>query len=226
MSEPGWMERYLNKVTCGDCLELMKDLPDKCVDAVITDPPYGLGSRLSQGAGKHKNSNFRKLYEGRTWDSLIDDNHIKNMMRVSVKMIMFGANYYTMPPTRGIICWDKKQHMPTFSRWEYAWTNIDCPAKMYEIRDAEVHIHATQKPTELMIQIINDYTSPSDIILDPFLGSGTTAVAAIRTGRQFIGFEIDQHYCDIANRRIQDELAQIKIPFEPIPEPKQEAMDI
>jgi len=170
---------------------------------VLTAPPYGLDKRLSSGGGQHKYSQFRLLYCDQGWDKKVTDEYFVHIFRVSINQIIFGGNYYSLPPTRGIICWDKQQMMPTFSRWEYVWTNFDMPSKMYELRNGEdLRIHPTQKPLKLFKQILKDFSNPGHLILDPFLGSGTTAVAAYELGRRFIGIEKEQAYCDIANRRI------------------------
>jgi site-specific DNA-methyltransferase (adenine-specific) len=188
----------------GDCLEVMKTIPDKSVDLILTDPPYGLDKKLSSGGGKHKNSKFRLLYEGQGWDKVISQEYFSEMFRVSKNQIIFGANYYSLPPTRGIICWDKKQMLPTFSRWEYAWTSFDLPALMYEIRNGEdSRSHPTQKPEKLMRLIIQRFSIVPEVILDPFMGSGTTGVACKELGRSFIGIEIHKPYFDIAKRRIE-----------------------
>ena len=198
-------EKYGITIYHGDCLEIMPHLEP--VDLVLTDPPYGLDKRLSQGAGKHKNSRFRLAYENEKWDVKISKTHFKLMFEASKCQIIFGANYYSMPPTRGIICWDKKQMMPTFSRWEYAWCNLDFPAKMYEVRSSEgLKEHPTQKPLKLFKQILNDFKS--DTILDPFMGSGTTLVAAKELGWQAIGIEIEKKYCEIAARRLSQDVFQ------------------
>ena len=190
----------------GDCLEIMKTFNDNQFDLVLTDPPYGLDKKLSQGAGKHTNAKFRTSYEGKSWDKLIEWSVFEEMFGVSKEQIIFGANYYSMPATRGIICWDKKQYMPTFSRWEYAWSSFQKPARMYEVLNGQdTRVHPTQKPIKLFVEILKDYTSEGDTVLDPFLGSGTTAVACERMGRNCVGIEISEEYCEIARKRVQEE---------------------
>lgn len=203
-----YYETDLGRLWHGDCLGGMERIT--FVDLILTDPPYGLDKKLSRGAGKHKNSTFRKLYEGESWDKKISKEHFDAMFKVSKNQIIFGANYYTMPPTRGIICWDKKQFMPTFSRWEYAWSSFDQPAKMYEVLNGrDPRVHPTQKPIALMVQILTDHQG--DAVLDPFLGSGTTAIACERLNRRWIGIEIEEKYCEIAAKRIENERKQLKL---------------
>jgi len=205
------IESLLGKVHCADCLEFMKSMPDKCVDLVLTDPPYGLDKKLSQGAGKHKNSKFRTLYENETWDKLLPPIYLVEIFRISKNQIIFGANYYSFPPTRGIICWDKRQFMPTFSRWEYAWTSFDMPARMYEYLNNESREHPTQKPLDLIQKLIADFSKENNLVCDPCLGSGTVALAAERLNRKWIGIEISPEYCKIAQERIDRERAQLKM---------------
>ena len=194
---------FINKVIEGDCLEVMKHIPNKSIDLILTDPPYGLDKKLSSGGGKHKNSKFRLNYVDEVWDKKISKSHFEEIFRTSKNQIIFGANYYSMPPSRGIICWDKKQHMPTFSRWEYAWSSFDMPSKMYQYLNTEdARLHPTQKPEKLLRLILQDLSDVGQVILDPFLGSGTTAVAAKALGRRFIGIEKEPKYCEIARKRL------------------------
>lgn len=223
-----WRERYINKVTCGDCLELMRGLPDKCVDAVITDPPYGVGFDYATHEDK------REGYVPWILACLAEMRRIANIVILTPGI----THLLEYPVPRWTACYFKpgstrRNGTGGFNEWEpilfYGDVKLKTDAKRFP--DCVNHVnykidHPCPKPLNVFLWLASEHTSPTDIILDPFLGSGTTAVAAIRTGRQFIGFEIDPHYCDIANRRIQDELAQTRIPFEPIPEPKQEAMDL
>lgn len=188
----------------------MKALPDKCVDCVITDPPYGLGNRLSDGGGKLKNTPMSVLYRTGDWVDVVPKKEVfDSIFRVSKNQIICGGNYFNLPPTRCIIAWDKTNYLHTLSDWEYIWTSFDSPAKMYRRRSLDLNRkHPTQKPVALMKWIIDKYTTPDAIILDPFSGSGTTGVACIETGRNFLGFEIDPRWCDLANKRIEAAKAQ------------------
>jgi DNA modification methylase len=144
---------------------------------------------------------------------------------VSKNQIVFGANYFwdNFYSTQCYIIWDKRGYLPDvpFCDTEFAWTSFtNRMSKRYIvinhgfIRDSkdERNGHPTQKPTELMTKIICDFTNPSDLILDPFMGSGTTGVAAVQLGRKFIGIEIDPGYFEIAKKRIEQ--AQLQIPME------------
>jgi site-specific DNA-methyltransferase (adenine-specific) len=218
-----YFETDLGVLYHGDCLEIMPQLEP--VDLVLTDPPYGLDKKLSSGAGKHKNAKFRLNYENENWDKPITKNHLDLIFSAAKNQIIFGANYYEMPPTRGIICWNKQQYMPTFSAWEYAWTSFERPAKMYTVNNgSENRHHPTQKPIFLFVCILNDTTAKT--ILDPFLGSGTTAVACEQLNRRWIGIEISEKYCEIAAKRIERERQQLKLfqPEPPKPKPEQKSL--
>ena len=230
-----WREKYLNKVTCGDCLELMRDLPDGCVDAVVTDPPYGKRPcRGKNGFGTCHHLRYEPKDD--KWDKLVSKPYIDSLLRVGKNQVVWGGAYYTnyLPPSNCWLIWDKLMFGASpYADLEMAWTNYNSVSKIYRLRHCgfvtdvkDGDYHPTQKPIELMEWVLSNYTPPDAIILDPFIGSGTTAVAAIRTGRQFIGFEIDPHYCEIANRRIADEQAKIPIPFKEYEKPEQTALPI
>lgn len=199
----------INKIHNCDCLEFMKTLPDKCIDLVLTDPPYGLGDRLSDGGGKLKNTPMAVLYRNSDWvDELPSEEIFKQIFRISKNQIICGGNYFDLPTTRCFICWDKKQHMPTLSACEYIWTSFDRPAKIASFSSTDLNRqHPTQKPVELMGYLIDKFSKESDIIFDPFLGSRTTAVACKQLKRNYIGCEISKEYCKIAQERI-DKMTQ------------------
>jgi DNA modification methylase len=240
-SDMDWRERYLNKVTCCDCLEAMKELPDKCVDAVVTDIPYNI-SQQSNGLRNLDYGEWDKQYGmENTWAREIA-RVVKQTAIVFCGKSQFShiENIFTdSGMTTRTIVWHKSN--PTVMNCDKVYIEATelavygkkpngtyNPNYKHNVFDSDnaprERVHPTQKPLVLFEEFICDTTRPTDIILDPFLGSGTTAVAAIRTGRQFIGFEIDPHYCDIANRRIADELAQVKIPFDEPIAPVQESI--
>jgi site-specific DNA-methyltransferase (adenine-specific) len=191
---------FINKIICGDCLEVMKDIPDKSVDLVLTDPPYGLNKKIHDGGTWSTKQKFDACLE---WDYLIDKSYWEEVFRISKHQIIWGGNYYSFPPSRGWIVW-VKPYFPTMSDAELAWTSFDKNTRIFkESRNPEGYKkHPTQKPVSLMKYCIENYTKPDDIILDPFLGSGTTAVACKSLGRRYIGIEISQEYCDIARKRV------------------------
>ena len=117
-----------------DCMEYMRQFPDKHFELCIVDPPYGLGNRLSDGGGKLKHTPMAELYRGKDWDVLPSADYWSELFRVSKNQMVFGANYFFefLPNSRCMICWDKKQDMPTLSAWELVWTSFDKPSKIYK----------------------------------------------------------------------------------------------
>lgn len=198
-------------IELGDCLELMKELPDKSVDLIVTDPPYGKkADKGTNGFGSAKN----RKYKG-GWDSKIPEKAVfDEMFRVAKNVIIFGGNYFSheLPPSNCWIFWDKKGDIAfqnPFADGELIYTTFTKPVKKIVFRQQgfitdskDKRYHPTQKPSELVQMLIERFSNEGDIILDPFLGSGTTAVAAINTGRHYIGFELDPGYFDIACERL------------------------
>lgn len=195
-----------NKILLNDCMEIMKQIPDKYIDLAITDPPYGIGERLSQGAGKLKNSALQNMNS--EWDVLPDEKYFNELFRIAKNQIIWGGNYFNLSPTRGIICWDKKQYMPTFSRWEMAWTSFDCPAKMYEKICNEPRIHPTQKPVALYRWLLQNYAKPGDKIIDTHSGSGSCAIACHIEKHDFLAIEKDPDYHAASVKRLEEVRAQ------------------
>ena len=202
----------LDNVYCVDCLEAMRQLPDKsCV--VITDPPYGVKrDKGFEGFGGFGKPIARRRFEEDSWDSERPSPEVFSLiLRVSKAALIFGGNYFAdlLPQGKHWIVWDKKQTMPTFGDAELVWTNvkrnsvtiIECEWNGL-IGKEKLRHHPTQKPLKLMEEIIKQYSSPEDIIFDPLAGSGTTLVAAKQLGRKFLGFEIEPKYVDICKRRL------------------------
>jgi DNA modification methylase len=209
----------------GDCLDILPTLGP--VDAVVTDPPYGIGldkgfadqlmRRPYGGASTRPHICARREYEGE-WDQERPPREIfELMLQVSGVAVIFGGNYFTdMLPVGGHwLVWDKRNTMPTFSDCELAWTNIERKSVKlltYEynglIGKREERVHPTQKPYEVIRWCIEGLPRGRDTILDPFMGSGTTGVACAKLGRKFIGIEISEQYFDIACKRIEQAYAQ------------------
>lgn len=211
-------EFELNKVYCMDCLEGLKKLPDKSVDLVVTDPPYGIGA--DKGVGGFGSSPKTANKYNDNWDNETPSKEVfEEILRVGKKVFIFGGNFFTdkLPVGRHWIVWDKQGDIKfdnPFSACELVWTNLDknsikkivCIQQGF-VKDKELNnqrIHPTQKPIKIMRDIIKDHEGM--IILDPFMGSGTTAVACKQLGRNFIGFEISPEYVDVANKRLQQEV--------------------
>lgn len=188
-----------------DCLEYMKSLPDKHFDLCIADPPYGLNKDSSNGRGKLKNRIFNTGDIGR-WDKAPEMDFFNELMRVCKNVIIWGGNYFDLPPTRCFICWDKMQPWENFSQAEYAWTSFSKPAKMFKYDNRTGgKIHPTQKPIELYSFCISQFANIGDIIFGPFLGSGSSRIAAYKKGFDFYACELDKEYYDAQEERFRKE---------------------
>ena len=201
----------------GDCMDILPTL-DK-VDAVITDPPYGLNIAAQPFQNQRRNGAEKKDWDESTPSKLLLDEIIQK----GEKAILWGGNYFHLPPSRCWLVWHKPDGLPSFSRVELAWTNMDKLAVYFQWTIAATNPervgHPTQKPLALMKWCIEQAGNP-ETILDPFMGSGTTGVAAIQMGRKFIGIEKDEKYFDLACKRIEQAVSQPRL-FEDV-RPKQE----
>ncbi len=204
----------------GDALEIMPTLGK--VDAVVTDPPYGIGinrsNRLSVSRG----------FGGQTWDEKRPSGATWAMMNTD-RRIIWGGNYFAdqLPPTRGWLVWDKNNAGRDFADFELAWTDIDMVGRRIILRPMNMDggkVHPTQKPIAVMKWCLS-FIPEANAILDPFMGSGSTGVACAKLGRKFIGIEIDEGYFDIACRRIEDAYRQPDMFIAPpAPKPVQKDM--
>ena len=207
LSEINHWKESINQVMNCDCLELMRMMPDKCVDLCLTDPPYQLPKRSGQGAGKLANRKIQEMHK-RGWDIAPTKELFNEIFRVSKNQIIWGGNYFDLPPTRGIAAWDKKQPWENFSAFELAWTSFDTVAKMFRMRtmdDEAKKEHPTQKPLELGRWCIENYAKEAKLIFDPFGGSGTFARAAKDAGIDFITCDKEVDYCEIMEERLKQE---------------------
>ena len=180
----------------GDCRDILPTLPK--VDAVITDPPYGIGIASNP---------VRQMHEKLDWDAAApDDGVLDAIVDAGAVAVVWGGNYFNLPPSQCFFVWDKVQPQDfSLAMCEQAWTNKKGPAKLYRQSVLSYRKeHPTQKPVELMKWCIAQCTDNPQTILDPFMGSGTTGVAAVQMGRKFIGIEREPSYFDIACRRIED----------------------
>lgn len=205
----------------GDCMDILPTLNK--VDAVITDPPYGIADDYLRPSAKGEWSN---LYSEKiNWDSFAPEEAVKIAVSLSNKAIVWGGNYFELPPKRGWLIWDKMQNHSS-GHAELAWTNIDIPIRSFAYSRAQLSTenkqHPTQKPIGLMAWCI-DLAGNPETILDPFMGSGTTGVAAIQMGRKFIGIEREPKYFEIACERIANAQRQQTL-FEPVVKPEQHQM--
>ena len=217
----------------GDCMEVLPTLGK--VDAVITDPPYGIGESSSKVASRQrkKTGNSKALADQRDyghfdWDQSPPAKALIDALRASSKwQVLFGGNYFELPPTTCWLVWDKLNGNNDFADCELAWTNWPKAVRRIQWRwngmirqGGEDRFHPTQKPLAVMKWVIG-LCPNSDTILDPFMGSGTTGVAAVQMGRKFIGIEREPKYFDIACERIQKAVNQGQLFTEPLKQPEQ-----
>jgi site-specific DNA-methyltransferase (adenine-specific)/modification methylase len=212
----------------GDCMDILPTLNK--VDAVITDPPYGINENSKKVASRG-NMAAPKDYGDFDWDKAPPPDELIELIRKKGKyQAFFGGNYFTLPPTSCWLVWDKLNGDNDFADCELAWTNWPKAVRRLQWRwngmirqGNEERFHPTQKPLEVMKWVI-ELCPKSETILDPFMGSGTTGVAAIQMGRKFIGIEREPKYFEIACKRIEQAVAQPQL-FEPEPVKQiQEAM--
>ncbi len=216
-----------------DCLEFMAKLPDKAFDLAIVDPPYGIGqpkqanlkgyngrrsleerlqkNRLNSGAGKLKDRKLNTL--NCEWDNEIPiDEYFIELFRISENQIIWGGNYFPLPPSRCIICWDKIQPWENFSQIEIGWTSFDSPAQLFKFDNRTGDkIHPTQKPVKLYKWLLDKYAKKGQRILDTHLGSGSIAIACHDYGFDLVGCEIDKDYYAAALKRYNNHIAQTKL---------------
>ena len=197
-------EDMINKIILGDCMDYLKNIPDKSIDLVLTDPPYGINA--DKGVGGNNLGKVKKYDDN--WDSETPKKELfAELLRIGKNIIIFGGNYFTdkLPLGNHWIVWDKigevNQEGVNFSSCELLWTNIKKNnVKKYFVRqigfinDGDDRFHPTQKPYRLITEIIKDYSKENDLILDAFSGSGTVCCSAKDNNRNFIGFEINEKF--------------------------------
>lgn len=201
----------------GDCREILPTLGK--VDAVVTDPPYGIGITKSNRLAVSRGMG------GKNWDDEAAD--LSWLKSFSVPAIIWGGNYFSLPPTRAVLVWDKNNAGRDFADVEIAWTNLDMVARRIMYRPMNMDggkEHPTQKPIEVMRWCVGFLPENCDIVLDPYMGSGSTGVAAVKMGHGFIGVEREPSYFDIACRRIEAAYKQPDLFVQKPEPPKQEGL--
>jgi site-specific DNA-methyltransferase (adenine-specific) len=224
-----------------DNMKFMAEVSDKYYDLAIVDPPYGIGqpnqsnlkgyngreslndrmekNRLNNGSGKLKNRvlNNSKI----NWDNEIpSDEYFSELKRISKNQIIWGGNYFPLPPSRCIICWDKVQPWENFSQVELAWTSFDSPAQLFRFDNRTGgKIHPTQKPVALYEWLLSKYAKPNDKIIDTHGGSGSIAIAVDKantldnTNYSLDIIELDKDYFDASVNRFNKYKSQQTIQF-------------
>lgn len=220
-----------------DCLEAMKQMPDNAFDLAIVDPPYGggedpdaentfngkligrFGGNLEKYFGNDKRGHMgggrAKRYGYGHWDIAPDKEYFNELFRVSKNQVIWGGNYFELPPTRCFLIWKKLTISESFSMamCEYAWTSFNENAKLFEYRpqgEPGDRFHPTQKPIALYKWILGLYAKDGDKILDTHLGSGSSRIAAYDLGYDFVGYEINKEYFDKQEERFQKHTSQIR----------------
>lgn len=206
-----------------DCMEGMKQYPDKYFELAIVDPPYGDvegkgWDRFGSWFNKYKR---RKKPDGKKqigWDVAPPEEYFVELFRVSKNQIIWGGNYFDLPPTRCFLVWRKISIAETFSMamCEYAWTSFnDRNAKFIEIAPQgtaqEPRFHPTQKPIKLYEWILANYAEKGDKILDTHMGSGSSRIACWNFGFDFTGYEIDKEYFDKQEERFKKHTRQQRL---------------
>ncbi len=206
-----------------DCMEGMKQYPDKFFDLACVDIPYGIENQISKGGGSHTKSSvkFHQLYSenGKTWDKATVPEYFLELQRISIDQIIFGANYYNMPACRGFLIYDKPEmRIHTMSDCEFAWTSFDRPAKIFTIsrgfnnNQTNPRIHPTQKPIRLYQRIYKHYLPEGGKVIDTHLGSGSNRIAADKAGNiDFTGYELDKDYFEAQEKRFKNYKLQLKL---------------
>jgi site-specific DNA-methyltransferase (adenine-specific) len=208
-----------SEVYLEDCVSGMKRYADNHFDLAIVDPPYGIDlANMNMGVGKSKKSSKirNRKWKPKDWDKETPTlEYFAELFRVSKNQIIWGGNYFNLPPCKNYIIWDKK--IPeglSFADCELAWTSFDNAPKMFRhsaYLDKLNKFHPTQKPVKLYDWILSKYAKPTDLILDTHLGSGSSRIASYKGGFNFVGFEIDHEYFDKQNRRFHDFKSQLRL---------------
>lgn len=221
-----------------DCMVAMKEFPDKFFDLAVVDPPYGGGATdtllhgASDGRFGNKGSTFEKYrqikvartgaghnkYDNKIteWDIAPKQEYFDELFRISKNQIIWGGNYFNLPPTRCFLIWKKLTISESFTMAmaEYAWTSFNGNAKVFECApqgNKERRFHPTQKPIELYDWVFKNYAQSGFKIIDTHLGSGSSRIAAWKAGLDFYGYEVDKTYFDLQEERFEKHSSQVSL---------------
>jgi len=237
-----------------DCMDVMRDMPDKAFELAIVDPPYGdgwgdwpnnkhggFGGRFDRyNPPNRTGGTWAKKYQHsvgclsdiRYWDFAPSPEYFDELFRISRYQIIWGGNYFSLPPSRNFIVWRKLTISESFSMAmaEYAWTNINGNAKVFEYAPQgtvkDNRIHPTQKPVALYKWLLKNYAKPGDKILDTHGGSGSSVIACLDMGFEITWIEKDPDYFEAALKRIKDFAAQPKLPLEISNKPAEKELEL
>ena len=215
-----------------DCLEAMRQMEDNAFDLAVVDPPYGIGvqsmnftksgARVVARTVAAKRRDYRRTDE---WDIKPPQEYFDQLFRVSKKQVIWGGNYFQLPPSKGFLIWDKRgieEMSNDFADCELAWLSPGLGvARVFrfvwngmlqgDMKNKEERFHPTQKPVALYKWILSKYAKPGDKILDMHLGSGSSRIAAYDLGFDFVGYEIDKVYFDKQEERFAKHTAQLDL---------------
>jgi site-specific DNA-methyltransferase (adenine-specific) len=207
-----------------DCMEYMRQFPDKHFELAVVDPPYGIG--YAELVGKKLVKHGWKDRKASRWDSVVPSKEYFNeLFRVSKNQIIWGGNYFDLPPMRCFLIWDKVQRIDQ-ADCELAWSSFEKSARVFRYargnesgfapklkgtERAGINIHPTQKPIALYKWLLSNYAKPGDKILDTHLGSGSSRIAAYDLGFDFYATELDKDYFDAQEKRFQNFKSQLKL---------------
>ena len=189
----------------GDCLEVMRGMAGGSVDAVVTDPPYGIARVWKGGFGRGWGKADQQKSARNSWDDEPPPAEVfQAILGWRVPTVIWGGNYFALPPSRCWLVWNKPERGFTLAEAELAWTSLDAVVRVFDYRRSDPNrVHPTQKPVALMRWCIERLKlKPGSTVFDPYMGSGTTGVAAVELGFNFIGCEIDPDHYRMAEERI------------------------
>lgn len=217
------------RLILGDCRDILPTLPK--VDAVVTDPPYGIGFAAQPTRCQRANGMKARDWDDEAPHDVIDALRAMQQQGCCRELVIWGGNYFSLPPSRGWLVWSKSGNAPSMADLEMAWTSKDMNARAFEKsvksasleKNLQAQAHPSQKPVALMEWCLGFFPD-AKTILDPFMGSGTTGVACVNLGRSFIGIEREPTYFDIACRRIEEAYRQPRLFDEPEPKAVQPSL--
>lgn len=209
-----------------DCMDVMRDMPDKAYSLAIIDPPYGIGEKFR--GGKSGKMQFNEVVE-KGWDAVPKQEYFNELFRVSNNQIIWGGNYFELLPSRCWIIWDKLISEDfSLSMAEVAWTSFDEITKIFRMATPKdgTKIHPTQKPVALYKWLLSRYAKPGDTILDTHGGSGSSVIACMDSGHSITWIEKDEDYFNAALKRIEIAYQQPRLFDEPKPQPKPQELGL
>ena len=194
----------------GDCMDLLRQTPDKYYDLAIVDPPYGIGVNQMNMGGRNTVKPTTK-----DWDNRIpDDEYFKELFRITRNQIIWGGNYFKLPPSRCFVVWDKGEMMygRSFAECEYAWVSMDKSARIYKLNPTQLErFHPTQKPVQLYKWLLHNYAKEGDTILDTHFGSLSIGIACHDMGFELTAIELDEDYYEAGKKRLINHQRQLNL---------------